>query len=81
MPDPSQDMSDQVKRQMNQPQIHASWEKMYRTVENELFFEQAYDDFVRRIGPQPGAHALDIGCGICAEFNPAGSTRLHRVRC
>ena len=66
-------MSDQVKRQMNQPQIHASWEKMYRTVENELFFEQAYDDFVRRIGPQPGAHALDIGCGICAN-----SIRLAR---
>ena len=58
---------------MNQPQIHASWEKTYRTAENEQFFEQAYDDFVRRIGQQPGAHALDIGCGICAN-----SIRLAR---
>jgi 2-polyprenyl-3-methyl-5-hydroxy-6-metoxy-1,4-benzoquinol methylase len=67
------ELSAQVKRQMNQPQIHEAWEKNYRTIENEQFFEQAYDDIVRGIGQQAGSHALDIGCGICAN-----SIRLAR---
>jgi 2-polyprenyl-3-methyl-5-hydroxy-6-metoxy-1,4-benzoquinol methylase len=58
---------------MNQPQIHEAWEKTYRTVENEQFFEQAYDDFVGRIGQRAESTALDIGCGICAN-----SIRLAR---
>jgi 2-polyprenyl-3-methyl-5-hydroxy-6-metoxy-1,4-benzoquinol methylase len=69
----SNELSGRVKRQMNQPQIHEAWEKIYRTVENERFFEQAYDDFVRRIGQRAGSRALDIGCGICAN-----SIRLAR---
>lgn len=69
----SEDLSDKVKRQMNQPQIHDAWEKTYRTSQNERFFEQAYDDFVRRIGQPPNSRALDIGCGICAN-----SIRLAR---
>ena len=73
MAGPSQNISEQVKRQMNQPQIHDAWERNYRSPENEQFFEQAYDDFVRRIGQPPGSHALDIGCGICAN-----SMRLAR---
>jgi len=64
---PAQDISDRVKRQMNRPQIHEAWEKTYRTAENERFFEQAYDDFVRFIDQPPGSRALDIGCGICAN--------------
>jgi 2-polyprenyl-3-methyl-5-hydroxy-6-metoxy-1,4-benzoquinol methylase len=67
MVEPSRDLSDQVKRQMNQPQIHDEWEKNYRSRENERFFEQAFDDFVRRIGQPRGSRALDIGCGICAN--------------
>ena len=58
---------------MNQPQIHDAWEKNYRSPGNERFFEQAYDDFVRRIDQPPGSRALDIGCGICAN-----SIRLAR---
>ncbi len=73
MAGPSQNISEQVKRQMNQPQIHDAWERNYRSPENEQFFEQAYGDFVRRIGQPPGSHALDIGCGICAN-----SMRLAR---
>jgi 2-polyprenyl-3-methyl-5-hydroxy-6-metoxy-1,4-benzoquinol methylase len=73
MADPSQDISDRVKRQMNQPHIHEAWEKTYRTAENEQFFEQAHDDFVRRLDQPPGSLALDIGCGICAN-----SIRLAR---
>jgi 2-polyprenyl-3-methyl-5-hydroxy-6-metoxy-1,4-benzoquinol methylase len=70
---PEQNLSDQVKRQMNQPQIHDSWEKNYRSSGNEQFFEQAFDDFVARIGQPTGSRALDIGCGICAN-----SIRLAR---
>jgi 2-polyprenyl-3-methyl-5-hydroxy-6-metoxy-1,4-benzoquinol methylase len=61
------ELSDQVKRQMNQPQIHEAWEKAYRTAENEWFFEQTFDDIVRRIGQRASSRALDIGCGICAN--------------
>ena len=73
MADSRQDISEQVKQQMNRPQIHDAWEKNYRSPGNERFFEQAYDDFVRRIDQPPGSHALDIGCGICAN-----SIRLAR---
>lgn len=73
MADPSRDISEQVKRQMNQPQIHDAWERDYRGPGNERFFEQAYDDLVRRIDKLPGSRALDIGCGICAN-----SIRLAR---
>jgi len=69
----SRNISDEVKRQMNQPQIHEAWEKSYRTAENERFFEQAYDNFVSRIGQCSDSFALDIGCGICAN-----SIRLAR---
>jgi 2-polyprenyl-3-methyl-5-hydroxy-6-metoxy-1,4-benzoquinol methylase len=73
MANPSQNISEQVKRQMNQPQIHDAWERNYRSRENEQFFEQAYDDFVVRLAQPPGSRALDIGCGICAN-----SLRLAR---
>ncbi len=73
MVEPSPDISEQVKRQMNQPQIHDAWERNYRSPENERFFEQAFDDFVRRVSQRPGSSALDIGCGICAN-----SIRLAR---
>jgi len=73
VPDSIEEISDQVKRQMNQPQIHETWEKTYRTTGNEQFFELAYDDFVKRISQPEGSHALDIGCGICAN-----SIRLAR---
>lgn len=73
MIEPSRGISDQVKRQMNRPQIHDAWERHYRSPANERFFEQAYDDLVGRIGNLSGKRALDIGCGICAN-----SMRLAR---
>ena len=73
MADSSKEISEQVKRQMNQPHIHDVWEKNYRSDENETFFEIAYDDFVRKIDQPRGSLALDIGCGICAN-----SIRLAR---
>jgi 2-polyprenyl-3-methyl-5-hydroxy-6-metoxy-1,4-benzoquinol methylase len=73
MVDSPQELSDQVKRLMDQPQIHDSWEKVYRAQENEKFFELAYDDLVKQIQQSEGSCALDIGCGICAN-----SIRLAR---
>jgi ubiquinone/menaquinone biosynthesis C-methylase UbiE len=66
-------LSNRVKRQMNQPQIHDKWEKTYRTDHLESFNELAYDQFVERVGQPQGSRALDIGCGICAN-----SLRLAR---
>src|SRR6516165_8944066 len=62
-----QDLSELIKRQMNKPQIHESWETTYRTAGNERFFEQAYDYIVRLLNQPDGSQALDIGCGICAN--------------
>ena len=73
MVDFSPSISEQVKRQMNRPQIHEAWEKNYRGSANERFYEQAYDDFVGRLDQPTGSAALDIGCGICAN-----SIRLAR---
>jgi 2-polyprenyl-3-methyl-5-hydroxy-6-metoxy-1,4-benzoquinol methylase len=66
-------LSDEVKRQMNRPEIHRTWERRYRTEENERFHEVAYDYFTKRLGQPEGSHALDIGCGVCAN-----SIRLAR---
>ena len=71
--DPSQNISDDVKRQMNRPQIHDAWEKNYRSSGNERFFEEAYDEFVKHLAQPENSRALDIGCGICAN-----SIRLAR---
>jgi len=60
-------LSDQVKRQMNKPLIHQSWETTYRTEGNERFFEQAYDYIVDKLKQPKDSLALDIGCGIGAN--------------
>ena len=73
MVDSLQELSDQVKRQMNQIPIHQSWENDYRTSQNETFFELAFDQIVKRLGQPQYSRALDIGCGICAN-----SIRLAR---
>ncbi len=73
MPESPAELSDRVKRQMNQAPIHDAWEAVYRTPEIEAFFELCYDDFTKRIAQPAGSLALDIGCGICAN-----SLRLAR---
>jgi 2-polyprenyl-3-methyl-5-hydroxy-6-metoxy-1,4-benzoquinol methylase len=71
--DPTSSLGDQVKRQMNQSPIHEAWEKNYRSLGNEAFFEQAFDEMVSRLQQPKDSQALDIGCGICAN-----SIRLAR---
>jgi 2-polyprenyl-3-methyl-5-hydroxy-6-metoxy-1,4-benzoquinol methylase len=66
-------LSEKVKRQMNKPLIHESWETTYRNEGNERFFEQAYDHIVGVLRQPQDSAALDIGCGICAN-----SVRLAR---
>jgi 2-polyprenyl-3-methyl-5-hydroxy-6-metoxy-1,4-benzoquinol methylase len=73
MIDSLQELADRSKRQMNQLPIHETWEKDYRTAENEKVFELAYDRIVETLGQPPESRALDIGCGICAN-----SIRLAR---
>ncbi len=64
---PRSTLGDQVKSQMNRPDIHDVWESTYRTTGNERFFEQCYDHIVGIVGQPPGARALDIGGGIGAN--------------
>lgn len=63
----SEALSEKVKRQMNKPLIHESWESTYRNEGNERFFEQAYDYIVAVLRQPQGSLALDIGCGIGAN--------------
>jgi len=60
-------LSEKVKRQMNKPLIHESWESTYRNEGNERFFEQAYDSMVGVMRQPKDSLALDIGCGIGAN--------------
>ncbi|MGO9463080.1 MAG: class I SAM-dependent methyltransferase [Isosphaeraceae bacterium] len=73
MADAIESLSDDVKRQMSRPGIHQTWERRYRTEQTERFHEAAYDRLTKRLGQPEGSHALDIGCGICAN-----SVRLAR---
>jgi 2-polyprenyl-3-methyl-5-hydroxy-6-metoxy-1,4-benzoquinol methylase len=66
-------LSEKVKRQMNQPLIHESWESTFRNEGNERFFEQAFDYIVALLRQPQDSLALDIGCGIGAN-----SVRLAR---
>ena len=67
------DLSGRVKRQMESPLIHESWESTYRTEAAERLWEQVCDHMVSVLNQPDGSLALDIGCGICAN-----SVRLAR---
>ena len=58
---------DRIKSQMNASGIHDAWEDMYRSDDNERFYDLAYAAFLDRLGQPRGALALDIGCGIGAN--------------
>lgn len=84
MANPFQNISEQVKRQMNQPQIHDAWERNYRGRENERFFEQAYDDFVVRLAQPPVRERLISAAASarirCVWHVVATSFRLPIIR-
>jgi SAM-dependent methyltransferase len=56
--------SGDLERTLGQPGVHRQWEATYRTAENERFFEEAFDDVARFLGPPAGAAVLDAGCGV-----------------
>jgi 2-polyprenyl-3-methyl-5-hydroxy-6-metoxy-1,4-benzoquinol methylase len=66
-------LSEKVKRQMNKPLIHQSWESTYRSEENERLFDGEYNAILASLGQPPDSLALDIGSGIGAN-----SVRLAR---
>lgn len=65
--EPGHDIGDRVRRQMNDVGIHDAWETMYRSDENERFYELAYAKIFKTLGQPSEALALDIGCGIGAN--------------
>ena len=81
MAGPSNNISEQVKRQMNQPQIHDAWERNYRSPENEQFFEQAYGDFVRQYRPTARFARARYRLWDLREFDPFGAPWIHCFGC
>lgn len=45
--------------------VHDEWETNYRTLENEPFFELAFDYIKKVLNPPQSSTILDAGCGIC----------------
>jgi ubiquinone/menaquinone biosynthesis C-methylase UbiE len=67
------DSSKLVENCLAKPEIHRQWASVYRTADNEAFFEAAFDHIVRVLEPSTGARFLDVGCGSCTH-----SLRLAR---
>ncbi len=53
-----------VRETLQAPTIHELWEKTYRTLQCERFYEKAFDWIIASSGLPANAKALDIGCGI-----------------
>lgn len=47
--------------------IHEQWVSMYRTPEQQAFYELAFDEIARRLAAPREATILDAGCGSCAK--------------
>jgi ubiquinone/menaquinone biosynthesis C-methylase UbiE len=62
-----------VENLLARPEMHRKWEGDYRTIDNERFYEAAFDFIAGLLAPSPGATFLDVGCGSCAH-----SVRLAR---
>src|SRR5919205_837857 len=62
-----------VESLLAKPDKHRQWAGHYRTPDNEVFFEKAFDYVVGELKPPPGSLVLDVGCGSCAH-----SVRLAR---
>ena len=45
------------------PDVHEAWEAVYRTAENERFYERAFDALLAEVPAPPGTKWADIGCG------------------
>ena len=61
----SQSDSKNVESTLQHEAIHESWENRYRTVQNEKFYDLAFDEIVRILKPRDNSTLLDAGCGPC----------------
>lgn len=59
--------SKKVKATLAQKDIHMKWESGFRTIENERFYEIAFDRIEKFLNANHGSVILDVGCGICAH--------------
>jgi 2-polyprenyl-3-methyl-5-hydroxy-6-metoxy-1,4-benzoquinol methylase len=69
----AEDKSREVEHALAGRAVHDKWESAYRTVENEAFFERAFEYIVEAVHAGRDAEFLDAGCGIAAH-----SIRLAR---
>jgi ubiquinone/menaquinone biosynthesis C-methylase UbiE len=56
-----------VENLLAQPDVHRQWAGGYRTPDNEIFFERAFDLIASELQAPAGATFLDAGCGSCAH--------------
>lgn len=56
-----------VENLLAQPDVHRQWAGGYRTPDNEIFFERAFDLITSELKAPAGATFLDAGCGSCAH--------------
>jgi ubiquinone/menaquinone biosynthesis C-methylase UbiE len=56
-----------VENLLARPEKHLAWAHDYRTVDNDNFYERAFDSIVSLLDPPAGATFLDAGCGSCAH--------------
>jgi 2-polyprenyl-3-methyl-5-hydroxy-6-metoxy-1,4-benzoquinol methylase len=65
--------TDEVEQTLQKPEVHRQWEEVYRSAENEAFYELAFDKIAACLNAPPDAMILDVGCGSCTH-----SMRLAR---
>lgn len=53
----------QVGATLSKPDVHREWERVFRTPENERFYERVFDQIVRVLDNLRAPFALDAGCG------------------
>jgi len=57
--------------------IHEQWAGDYRTIENEKFFEEAFDYITGVLDSPKDATILDVGCGSCAHSVRLANRRFN----
>ena len=60
------DRSATVAATLNQTNVHDGWEGVYRTPENDAFYDLVFDRIAERVG-NPGSTFLDAGCGSASH--------------
>lgn len=58
------EQSNVVKNTLSKPEVHEGWEKIYRTQENERFWNMLFDWIIHVINLPKNSKVLDVGCGI-----------------